>query len=143
MNSNRGWKIYHNLPRDVQDVVSIHIMKNTKKYFRSNVAPYLIEKGMKKNKIFCIIDYYKNKFDNILNIVSLYKLLERDLLEWIRDICWSEDQFEIFINKIFNDKNIDNIKEKYESKYVVHKILMNLSYDNMVKFEKMNTLNSF
>ena len=143
MNSNRGWKIYHNLPRDVQDVVSIHIMKNTKKYFRSNVAPYLIEKGMKKNKIFCIIDYYKNKFDNILNIVSLYKLLERDLLEWIRDICWSEDQFEIFINKIFNDKNIDNIKEKYESKYVVHKILMNLSYDNMIKFEKMNTLNSF
>lgn len=143
MNSNRGWKIYHNLPRDVQDVVSIHIMKNTKKYFRSNVAPYLIEKGMKKNKIFCIIDYYKNKFDNILNIVSLYKLLERDLLEWIRDICWSEDQFEIFINKIFNDKNIDNIKEKYESTYIVHKILMNLSYDNMVKFEKMNTLNSF
>ena len=143
MNSNRGWKIYHNLPRDVQDVVSIHIMKNTKKYFRSNVAPYLIEKGMKKNKIFCIIDYYKNKFDNILNIVSLYKLLERDLLEWIRDICWSEDQFEIFINKIFNDKNIDNIKEKYESTYIVHKILMNLSYDNMIKFEKMNTLNSF
>ena len=140
MNSNRGWKIYHNLPRDVQDVVSIHIMKNTKEYFRSNVAPYLIEKGMKKNKIFCIIDYYKNKY-NILSIVYIYNLLERDLLEWIKDICWSEDQFEIFINKIFNNKNIDNIKEKYESKYVVHKILMNLSYDNMVKFEKMNTLN--
>ena len=68
-------------------------------------------------------------------------MLERDLLEWIKDICWSEDQYEIFINKIFNDKNIDNIKEKYESTYVVNKILMNLSYDNMIKFEKMNTLN--
>ena len=140
MNNNRGWKIYHKMPRDIQDLMSIHLMNNTKEYFRNNVAPYLIEKAMKKNKICCIIDYYKNKY-NVLNINYIYNLLERDLLEWIKDICWSEDQFEIFINKIFNDKNIDNIKEKYESTYVVHKILMNLSYDNMVKFEKMNTLN--
>ena len=140
MNNNRGWKIYHKMPRDIQDLMSVHLMNNTKEYFRNNVAPYLIEKAMKKNKICCIIDYYKNKY-NVLNIDYIYNLLERDLLEWIKDICWGEDQFEIFIIKIFNDKNIDNIKEKYESTYVVHKILMNLSYDNMVKFEKMNTLN--
>tara|TARA_Y100000589_G_C27060195_1_gene590970 strand:+ start:608 stop:1030 length:423 start_codon:yes stop_codon:yes gene_type:complete len=140
MNNNRGWRIYHKMPRDIQDLMSVHLMNNTKEYFRNNVAPYLIEKAMKKNKICCIIDYYKNKY-NVLNIDYIYNLLERDLLEWIKDICWSEDQFEIFIIKIFNDKNIDNIKEKYESTYVVHKILMNLSYDNMVKFEKMNTLN--
>jgi hypothetical protein len=140
MNNNRGWKIYNKMPRDIQDLMSIHLMNNTREYFRNNVAPYLIEKAMKKNKICCIIDYYKNKY-NVLNIDYIYNLLERDLLEWIKDICWGEDQFEIFINKIFNDKNIDNIKEKYKSTYVVHKILINLSYDNMVKFEKMNTLN--
>ena len=140
MNSNRGWKIYHKMPRDIQDLMSVHLMNNTKEYFRNNVSPYLIEKSKKKHKICCIIDYYKNKY-YILNINYIYNLLERDLLEWIKDICWSEDQYEIFINKIFNDKNIDNIKEKYESTYVVNKILMNLSYDNMIKFEKMNTLN--
>ena len=140
MNNNRGWKIYHKMPRDIQDLMSIHLMNNTKEYFRNNVSPYLIEKAKKKHIISYIIDYYKNKY-YILNINYIYNLLERDLLKWIKDICWSEDQFEIFINKIFNDKNIDNIKEKYESTYVVHKILMNLSYDNIVKFEKMNTLN--
>ena len=139
MNHTRGLKIYHKLPRDIQDLMSIHLMNNMKEYFRNNVSPYLIEKAKKKHKIYYIIDYYKNKY-KVLHIEYIYNLLERDLLEWIKDICWSEDQYEIFINKIFNNKNIDIVQETYESKLVVHRILMNLSYDNIVKFKKMNTL---
>ena len=67
-------------------------------------------------------------------------MLERDLLEYMKNILGDEEQFEIFLNKIFNDKNIDNIQEMYKSKIVVHKILMNLSFDNVIKFKKMNTL---
>ena len=48
MNSTRGWKIYHKMPRDIQDLMSVHIMNNTKEYFRNNVSPYLIEKAKKK-----------------------------------------------------------------------------------------------
>ena len=139
MNHIRGLKIYHKLPRDIQDLMSIHLMNNTKEYFRNNVSPYLIEKAKKIDTIRYITHYYKDKY-KVLSIEYIYNLLERDLLEWITDICWSEDQYEIFINKIFYNKNIDIIQEKYESKFVVHKILMNLSYDNIVKFKKMNTL---
>jgi len=139
MNHTRGLKIYHKLPRDIQDLMSIHLMNNTKEYFRNNVSPYLIEKAKKIDTIRYITHYYKDKY-KVLSIEYIYNLLERDLLEWITDICWSEDQYEIFINKIFYNKNIDIIQEKYESKFVVNKILMNLSYDNMVKFKEMNTL---
>lgn len=139
MNSNRGWKIYHKMPRDIQDLMSIHIMNNTKEYFRNNVSSYLIEKAKKKHKIRYIIDYYKKKY-YVLNIDYIYNLLERDLLEYMKNILGDEEQFEIFLNKIFNDKNIDNIQEMYKSKIVVHKILMNLSFDNVIKFKKMNTL---
>ena len=58
----------------------------------------------------------------------------------MKNILGDEEQFEIFLNKIFNDKNIDNIQEMYKSEIVVHKILMNLSFDNVIKFKKMNTL---
>ena len=139
INHNRGMKIYHKLPRDIQDLISIHLMNNTKKYFRINISPYLIEKAKKIDTIRYITHYYKDKY-KVLNIEYIYNLLERDLLEWTFDICLSEDQYEIFIDKIFNNKNIIIIQEKYESKFIVNKILMNLSYDNIVKFEKMNTL---
>ena len=48
MNSNRGWKIYNKMPRDIQDLMSVYLMNNTKEYFRNNVASYLIEKAKKK-----------------------------------------------------------------------------------------------
>ena len=98
-----------------------------------------MEKAKKIDTIRYITHYYKHKY-KVLSIEYIYNLLERDLLEWIKYICWSEYQCEIFINKIFNNKNLDIIQEQYESKFVVHKILMNLSYDNIVKFKKMNTL---
>ena len=59
----------------------------------------------------------------------------------MRYIFGDNEQFEIFINKIFNDKNIDNIQEIYKSEIVVNKILINLSFDNIIKFKKINTLN--
>tara|TARA_B110000114_G_C15066725_1_gene387761 strand:- start:618 stop:1052 length:435 start_codon:yes stop_codon:yes gene_type:complete len=134
-----GLKIYHKLPRDIQDLISTHLMNNTKEYFRNNVSPYLIEKAKKIDTIRYITHYYKHKYE-VLNIEYIYNLLERDLLEWIKNIYWSEDQYEIFINKIFNNENIDIIQETYKSKKLVHKILMNLSYNSIVTFKKMNTL---
>ena len=139
MNSNRGWKIYYKMPGDIQDLMSVHLMNNTKEYFRNNVSPYLIEKAKKKHMIRYIIDYYKKQY-KVLIIEYIYNLLERDLLEYMKYIFGDNEQFEIFINKIFNDKNIDNIQEMYKSEIVVNKILMNLSFDNILKFKKMNTL---
>ena len=140
MNSNRGWKIYHKMPKDIQDLMCIHLMNNTKEYFRTNISPYLIEKAKKKNVIRYIINFYKKKY-KILIIEYIYNLLERDLIKYIRYIFGDNEQFEIFMNKIFNDKNIDNIQEMYKSEIVVNKILINLSYDNVNKFKKINTMN--
>ena len=140
MNSNRGWKIYHKMPKDIQDLMCIHLMNNTKEYFRNNISPYLIEKSKKKYVIRYIINFYKKKY-KILTIEYIYNLLERDIIKYIRYIFGDKEQFEIFINKIFNDKNIDNIQEIYKSETVVNKILINLSYDNVNKFKKINTMN--
>ena len=140
MNSNRGWKIYNKMPRDIQDLMSVYLMNNTKEYFRNNVASYLIEKAKKKYVIRYIINFYKKRY-KILTIEYIYNLLERDLLKYMRYIFGDNEQFEIFINKIFNDKNIDNIQEIYKSEIVVNKILINLSFDNIIKFKKINTLN--
>ena len=140
MNSNRGWKIYNKMPHDIQDLMSVHLMNNTKEYFRNNVASYLIEKAKKKYVIRYIINFYKKRY-KILTIEYIYNLLERDLLKYMRYIFGDNEQLEIFVNKIFNDKNIDNIQEMYKSEIVVNKILMNLSFDNIIKFKKINTLN--
>ena len=138
MNSNRGWKIYHKMPRDIQDLMSVHIMNNTKEYFRNHVSPYLIKKAKKKEDIRYIINYYKNKY-KILTNDYIYNLLERDILKLLRFIFDEKKDFENFVNKIFNDK-IDIIQEKYKSEIVVNKILIKLSYIHLDLFKKMNTL---
>ena len=138
MNSNRGWKIYHKMPRDIQDLMSVHLMNNTKEYFRTHVSPYLIKKAKKKEDIRYIINYYKNKY-KILTNDYIYNLLERDILELLRFIFEEKKDFENFVNKIFNDK-IDIIQEKYKSEIVVNKILIKLSYIHLDLFKKMNTL---
>lgn len=138
MNSNRGWKIYHKMPRDIQDLMSVHLMNNTKEYFRNNVSPYLIKKAKKKEDIRYIINYYKNKY-KILRNDYIYNLLERDVLGLLRFIFEEKKDFENFVNKIFNDK-IDIIQEKYDSEIVVNKILIKLSYVHLDLFKKMNTL---
>tara|TARA_B000000475_G_scaffold154619_1_gene124553 strand:+ start:597 stop:1013 length:417 start_codon:yes stop_codon:yes gene_type:complete len=138
MNSNRGWKIYHKMPRDIQDLMSVHLMNNTKEYFRTHVSPYLIKKAKKKEDIRYIINYYKNKY-KILRNDYIYNLLERDVLGLLRFIFEEKKDFENFVNKIFNDK-IDIIQEKYKSEIVVNKILIKLSYIHLDLFKKMNTL---
>ena len=138
MNSNRGWKIYHKMPRDIQDLMSVHLMNNTKEYFRTHVSPYLIKKAKKKEDIRYIINYYKNKY-KILRNDYIYNLLERDILELLRFIFEEKKDFENFVNKIFNDK-IDIIQEKYKSEIVVNKILIKLSYIHLDLFKKMNIL---
>ena len=138
MNSNRGWKIYHKMPRDIQDLMSVHLMNNTKEYFRTHVSPYLIKKARKKEDIRYIINYYKNKY-KILRNDYIYNLLERDVLGLLRFIFEEKKDFENFVNKIFNDK-IDIIQEKYKSEIVVNKILIKLSYIHLDLFKKMNIL---
>ena len=126
------------MPRDIQDLMSVHIMNNTKEYFRNRVSPYLIKKAKKKEDIRYIINYYKNKY-KILTNDYIYNLLERDILELLRFIFEEKKDFENFVNKIFNDK-IDIIQEKYKSEIVVNKILIKLSYIHLDLFKKMNTL---
>lgn len=142
MNNNKGWKIYHNLPRDIQDVVSIHIMNNTKEYFRDCVSPYLIKKAKKKNVIRYIINYYKNKY-KVLSNEYIYNLLERDLLKLLKFIFKDKKDFENLVNKIFKIRDISIIQEKYNSEIVVNKLLMKLSYSNVIKFKKMNIFDTF
>ena len=122
--------IYNKLPNEIQDIIDKHINICNKNYFKYFISDILVQKAEKKHIIRYIIDYFIGR-----HTTKRYELLELELIGFLDD--YLDDQYFIFLEKIFQTSSILKIKTKYTPDKVCNKVLNNLS-SNMLKQFKIN-----
>ena len=122
---------YNKLSFDLQEIINKKIRQNNKIYFKKNIIDELVYKGKCKHIIRYIIDYYIGPF----KMYNKYAILIIDLIGFLESYFENGD-YKLFLLKIFNTCEFNEINIKYNYRDIVYKIFNNLCYKKLCYYKE-------